>query len=122
MLNTKLIFVDGISGSGKSTIAHYIARQLEKNGIKAKWFHEEEFGHPLHISDYEKKENENTLDWATRVIDKSAQRWTDFHIKTSNENTVNIIECFLFQNLLLNLITEDIDSILIKNLQKKYSM
>jgi len=26
MLNTKLIFVDGISGSGKSTTAHYLAR------------------------------------------------------------------------------------------------
>ena len=119
MLNTKLILVDGITGSGKSTTAHYIARQLEMNGISAKWFHEEEFGHPLHISDYEKKENEETLDWTARVIDESVQRWIGFQIKTSNKNTVNIIECFLFQNLLLNLITEDIDSSLIKKFAQK---
>jgi len=38
MLNTKLILVDGMTGSGKSTTAHFIARQLEKNGIKVKCY------------------------------------------------------------------------------------
>ncbi|NOR44359.1 MAG: hypothetical protein GQ534_02145 [Candidatus Delongbacteria bacterium] len=41
-MKTKLIIVEGIAGSGKSTTAHYIARQLEKNEIKAKWYYEEE--------------------------------------------------------------------------------
>lgn len=36
MIKTKLILVDGITGSGKSTTAYYIARQIEKNGIKVR--------------------------------------------------------------------------------------
>ena len=38
--NTKLILVEGIPGTGKSTIAQFIAIQLEKNGKKVKWYHE----------------------------------------------------------------------------------
>lgn len=40
MLNTKLILVEGIPGTGKSTMAQFIAIQLEKNGKKVKWYHE----------------------------------------------------------------------------------
>ena len=55
MINTKLILVDGITGSGKSTTAQFIARQLEKNGIKARWYNELEIGNPLHVK------NENNI-------------------------------------------------------------
>ena len=51
MIKTKLILVDGISGSGKSTTAHFIHRQIEKNGIKVKWFYEQEDNHPLLLVD-----------------------------------------------------------------------
>ena len=58
MINTKIIFVDGITGSGKSTITHFIARQLEQNGIKARWFHEEEEGNPFWLLDRIKDETD----------------------------------------------------------------
>ena len=56
MINTKLILIDGIPCTGKSTTAHFIARQLEKNGIKTKLFHETDTEHPLCVSLKEKVE------------------------------------------------------------------
>jgi thymidylate kinase len=47
MIDTKLILVDGIPGAGKSTTAQFIARQLEKNGIKTKIYNETDNNHPL---------------------------------------------------------------------------
>jgi adenylylsulfate kinase-like enzyme len=43
------ILVEGLTGSGKSTMAHFIARQLNYNGIAASWLHEGEISHPVLI-------------------------------------------------------------------------
>jgi thymidylate kinase len=54
MINTKLILVDGLPGSGKSTIAHFLARQMELNDIKVKWIYETIDDHPLeyHVKEF----------------------------------------------------------------------
>ena len=39
----KIIFVERVAGTGKSTLAQFIAIQLEKNGFKAKWYNERPF-------------------------------------------------------------------------------
>ena len=98
MVNTKLIFVSGISGSGKSTTAHYISRQMKKNGIKVKWFHEHEFGHPLKI--IVQKENESYPDFHKRRIDAYPKIWKDMVDKFKKGNCVYIIEGYLFQNII----------------------
>ena len=36
----KIIFVDGITGSGKSTTSNFINRQLKKNNIKVRFLTE----------------------------------------------------------------------------------
>ena len=38
---SKLIIVEGLTGSGKSIMAHFNARQLQYNGIPVNWVHEE---------------------------------------------------------------------------------
>ena len=50
-VGSKLILVEGLTGSGKSIMAHMIARQLRHNGISATWIHEGELPHPLGIED-----------------------------------------------------------------------
>jgi predicted kinase len=42
-----LIFVEGVPGSGKSTTAQFIARQLASHGRPARWIYEQEHPHPL---------------------------------------------------------------------------
>ncbi len=102
MINTKLILVDGISGSGKSTTAHYIFRQIEKNGIKVKWIYEQEKDHPLQISGkrYEKKKDEHEHVYSRRFMNGYYANWKKFIKKVENDDSVYIIESFLFQDVL----------------------
>lgn len=46
-LKHKLVYVDGLTGSGKSTAAQYLDIQYRLNGRESRWYHEEENGHPL---------------------------------------------------------------------------
>jgi len=97
MLNTKLILVDGITGSGKSTTAHYIARQLEKNGIKVKWFHEKEKNHPLH----NQIETKNDEEYLNEILKSFYKQLTEFVDMIANDEAVYIIESFLFQDIVV---------------------
>ena len=102
MINTKLIFVDGIGGSGKSTTAHFIARQMEKNNIKAQWFHENEDDHPLKWP--EKKENDTKYQLEKRRIETFPQQWKKMIDKFKNDDCVYIIESYLFQDVIWDLL------------------
>ncbi|MEG0774998.1 hypothetical protein [Clostridium sp.] len=48
--NSKLIIVEGLPGSGKSTIAQFIAHQLQRNNEEAQWYYEVGLQHPLEFS------------------------------------------------------------------------
>ncbi|NOR44806.1 MAG: hypothetical protein GQ534_04400 [Candidatus Delongbacteria bacterium] len=99
MINTKLILVDGITGSGKSTTAHYIARQMKKNGIKVKWLHEEERNHPL--AEMQKNKGESDEDHTKRVLIEYPKKWIDFTNKIKNDEYIYIVESYLFQDMIM---------------------
>jgi thymidylate kinase len=46
---TKLILLEGIPGSGKSTLAQTLLGDLAAEGIAARWWYEEEVGHPVYV-------------------------------------------------------------------------
>jgi thymidylate kinase len=98
MIKTKLILVDGISGSGKSTTAHYIYRQIKKNGIKVKWIYEQEKDHP--ISEIDKNKDESDEDHSKRVLVEYPKKWNDFVNKIKDDEYIYIVESFLFQDVL----------------------
>lgn len=96
----KLIIVEGLTGLGKSTLAHFIARQLRYHGIDASWIHEGELGHPL------------SLEVDSRDIDRFMQaagaKWQRLvrHIASSEETIV--LEAGLFNNLLETLFLQNV--------------
>lgn len=47
----KLIFVEGIPGSGKSTFARFLANQFERNGYTCDLFFETTYNHPVILSE-----------------------------------------------------------------------
>jgi len=112
MINTKLIFVDGITGSGKSTTAHFIARQIEKNDLKVKWFHEEETDHPLTLTKV--IEGESDADYVQRNLKEYPQKWIDFVDKVKDDDCIYIMESYLFQDIISTSL-EDVDRQTIKD-------
>ncbi len=46
-IRPRLIFVDGLPGSGKSTTAQRLCFHLQRLGRPARWFFEHELGHPV---------------------------------------------------------------------------
>jgi DNA polymerase III delta prime subunit len=118
MINTKLILIDGIPGSGKSTTAHFIARQLEKNGIKTKWFHETDMEHPLGVSLKEKVEGGQDP-YKFRLFVSYPEKLTEFVSNVINDECVYIIEAYLFQNILNQFFKLDTDKHSIRDFYKK---
>ncbi len=104
MRKTKLILIDGMTGSGKSVTAHFLARQLGKNGIKARWYHEEEPDHPLlYREPGECKGLPETERKEIYMRDYPAQ-WKAFAESLHGSGDVTIVECYLFQSSLIGLV------------------
>lgn len=96
MLNTKLILIDGITGSGKSTTAQFLANQLKKNGVKVKWYHEEETDHPLgYEEDVEVFISQAEMEKFLGIIPKL---WGQFVKQVRHSDEVHIIESHLMQD------------------------
>src|SRR4051794_6343123 len=51
MLNTNLVLVDGLPGSGKSTTAQWLWLQMCDQGFDAEWFFEQQLSHPIYRFD-----------------------------------------------------------------------
>ena len=119
MIHTKLILIDGISGSGKSTMAHFLARQMEKNGINVRWYHEEETGHPLrHSGDFKSQDEEiRAKDY---FVLHNAAHWQKFADANVNNDTVFIIECYLFQYPLVTMIRNNTSREEVKAFARNY--
>ena len=96
----KLIIVEGLTGLGKSTLAHFIARQLQYQQIKAAWVHEGEVGHPLSI---EVDPSSIDLFMKTALI-----RWRDLVSQIESSGETLILEASFFNNLLETLFSHNV--------------
>jgi len=112
MLNTKLILVDGITGSGKSTSAHFIARQLEKNGISAKWLYEEEKDHPLSLV--------FDIEDIKEFLENFLKQLIIFVNEINNNDVVYVVESFIFQAILQKSLLEDCNKKLFNEFYQHY--
>jgi len=75
----KLIFVDGIMGSGKPTTAKFVAEELERSGTPVRLIDENFADHPVQMADPEEFESIDV--WMTErlfeglVIENGAGDW-----------------------------------------------
>lgn len=96
----RLIIVEGLTGSGKSTMAHFIARQLQHNGIDADWVHEGEFHHPIFI-DVES----NIEEYMEAMVGK----WRAFAERIESSYKVTVVEACFFNNVIESLLVHNVD-------------
>ena len=87
----KLIFVEGLTGSGKSIMAQFVSRQLLLSAYPSEWFHEAAFEHPLSVDDVE-----------DMGIYKSAvfNIWHEFVKRSLNTEKTHVFDACYFNNCL----------------------
>ncbi|MBN2857214.1 MAG: hypothetical protein JXN63_02325 [Candidatus Delongbacteria bacterium] len=99
MIKTKLILVDGITGSGKSTTTHLLYRHMLRNGVKVKWIYEVESDHPLF--ELIKTKDETDIEHSERAFKEIPEKWVKFVEKIKDDEYVYIVESYLFQDVLM---------------------
>jgi tRNA uridine 5-carbamoylmethylation protein Kti12 len=91
MLKTKLILIEGLPGSGKTTTTVYLGQLLQGRGIACRWHLEEDQTHPIPCDDVQIK----------HLTEKMVPRWQAFVEAAVRDPAVSIIESRLWQNTAL---------------------
>ncbi len=99
-VGSKLIIVEGLTGSGKSIMAYFIARQLDYNGIPASWVHEGKDPHPI-LLDVESSIEHYMADML--------ERWTAYVEQVRSSDKVWVVEASFFNNLIETLLAYNVD-------------
>lgn len=99
-VGSKLIIVEGLTGSGKSIMAHFIARQLQHNAIPASWVHEGEEPHPI-LMDVESSIEGHMAEMR--------ERWAAYVDQVGLSGEVRVVEACLFNNLIQLLLEQNVD-------------
>jgi hypothetical protein len=117
MLGTKMIFVDGLPGSGKSTTAEYVASELEQRGVPCRLLRERETDHPLNVGGDLHPSGSTT---GARIfaaytigsfVEESLARWDAFVAEVMGSERVNILDSYPFQNSVRVLSQMDADPV-----------
>jgi len=91
MTGPKLIFVDGIVGTGKSRLAQRLWLHLRKTGADAEWFAEPQADHPLHDLG-----NLSACD-ASRVLTIVREAWRNFVAERRTTARRTLLDATLLQ-------------------------
>jgi hypothetical protein len=107
----RIVFVEGMTGSGKSTTAHYIARRLRADGMDARWYHEEEPDHPLAYANFPRKPSIDLYrgEEMERYLKELPEQWSRFASEWRGRHGALVSECHLLQNALVPLAREELD-------------
>ncbi|WP_127529290.1 P-loop NTPase family protein [Paenibacillus kobensis] len=112
MVNTKLIMVEGIPGSGKSTTAQFISQVLNSRGYHHKWWYEEEKGHPVYIyDDYNSMQqvvDELTSGNYRDIMKKALIKWKEFVSSIQSSSEIIIVDSCLLGYLTWSLFPFDV--------------
>ena len=102
-MKTRLILLEGIPGSGKTTIAEWIAQRLRRQGIDAELSIELRADHP--VIDRALMKTSRVPGYGDRCVD----RWRDFASRALNSPSpaVHILEGCLFQSTVRFLLEHD---------------
>lgn len=112
MRTTHLILIEGLSGSGKSTMAHYLSRQLTLHNIEHTWWYEEDKWHPLYpfhdMSSLQKVLDTLATENYRLIIDAAIELWKRFADSVQASNSLVILDGCLFGYLTWTMFPFDI--------------
>lgn len=108
MRDTRIIFVEGIMGSGKSTTAWFLTEQLRRKGVAACFMLEgptiDEPEHPLRVATELPHPNGVWLDVTVEeYIERSLRKWRTFMNEARQCMTVTVCDGLLFHGNMTDL-------------------
>lgn len=105
-MGRKLILIDGITRSGKSTTAQYLAFQYRMNGHDASWYRENDAEHPLIYRDEDIEELHDPA--KVRVYcDAFLDMLQAFADRIKDSGSVHIVENHYLQNTVWIMLQND---------------
>jgi adenylate kinase family enzyme len=88
----RVVFVEGVPGSGKSTMAAKLCADAGKLGFDARWYLEESHDHPVHPKTGQRSKTQG--DFAEECL----RSWSAFVEKEKGRQTLHILEGSAFQS------------------------
>lgn len=113
MRDTRLIFVEGLPGSGKSTTAEFITAEFAARGVPVRLLHEREPDHPLNVGgDIHPSGDVTGAELFARhdaqaFMGLSLSYWHDFVSAANGADVVYILDSHPYQNCLRVLLQMD---------------
>jgi thymidylate kinase len=104
MLDTRLIFVEGLPGSGKSTTAQYVATRLQDARLPANLIPEVRPEHPLNVGGPLHPAGRTTGEelfgryTVEAYVAESLQRWRAFVANAVKDSAINVMDSYPYQN------------------------
>jgi hypothetical protein len=115
MLQTKLIFVEGIIGSGKSTTARFLTERLGQQQIAAQYICDGGQGHPIRVSGSLSHPFQVWRDLtADQFIAHSLRKWQDFVGSARQSDSVTVCDGQLFHGNMTDLLLMNADSLVLQ--------
>ena len=97
MRDTRLIFIDGIPGSGKSTTAHRLHLHLQACRWDVTWFYEHDITHPIYRREEKKRFCEEGFLDVDRLQPQIVSRWQAFAAVGWESPATTIMDGAFFQ-------------------------
>ncbi len=104
MQDTRIILVEGMPGTGKSTVSQFINLQLNANGQPAYWCHEERTPHPLHLF-YEPEKHISWSDYSNETV----SRWQSYAHELHGQDQIAVLDAAILQNHVRSMLIFDCD-------------
>lgn len=116
----RLVIIEGIMGSGKSTMMRFVAKRLQDSGRPALPIHERADPHPVRATDELEHWFEPWKDATpNHLADLALAKWSAFVEATQRESQVPVMDGQLFHGDLTHLLLMEANSALILDYMRK---
>jgi len=93
VLSSKIILVDGMPGTGKSTAAQFIGMCAQCAGSLCRWHHEERSAHPVRLF-YDPERHRSGAEYAK----EAESQWVKFSEEVQADESTAILDAAVLQN------------------------
>lgn len=88
----RILFIEGLPGAGKSTMAEKLCEFAMRSGSDAMWYREEAHDHPVHPKPW------GALKHRDDFADVCLQAWSAFVVRCQGDDALHILEGSAFQS------------------------